>query len=85
MKPWPPDRSTMQGLVFGGTLLFQRVDLGKRSKIHPGYTPRPRDAVREACHNPSAVWWEAFAAPAVIRNQVVIVKPVADLQRQECQ
>jgi hypothetical protein len=41
MNPWPPDRSTMQGLVFGGTLLFQRVDLGKRSKIHPGYTPRP--------------------------------------------
>jgi len=41
MKPWPPDRSTMQGLVFGGTLLFQLVDLGKRSKIHPGYTPRP--------------------------------------------
>ena len=28
MKPWPPDRSTMQGLVFGGALLVERVDLG---------------------------------------------------------
>jgi hypothetical protein len=37
------------------------------------------DAVPEAYHNPAAVWWGAFAASAVIRDQVVIVKPVAGL------
>jgi hypothetical protein len=30
------------------------------------------DAVPEAYHNPAAVWWGAFAASAVIRDQVVM-------------
>jgi hypothetical protein len=38
------------------------------------------DAGPEAYHNLSAVWWGAFAASAVIRDQVVIVKPVAGLR-----
>src|SRR5271157_2563521 len=45
------------------------------------------DAVPEACHNPAAVWWGAFAASAVIRDQVVTVKPLAGLpgQQRGCQ
>jgi len=35
------------------------------------------DAVPEAYHNPAAVWWGPLAASAVIRDQVVIVKPAA--------
>ena len=35
------------------------------------------DAVPEAYHNPATVWWGAFAASAVIRDQVIIVEPVA--------
>ncbi len=31
------------------------------------------DAVPEAYHNPAAVWWGAFAASAVIRDQVVTI------------
>jgi hypothetical protein len=37
------------------------------------------DAVPEAYHNPAAVWWGAFAASAGIWDQVVIVRPPADL------
>ena len=33
------------------------------------------DAVPRAYHNPAAVWWGAFAASAVIRDQVVTVYP----------
>ena len=40
MQHWPLT-VYMQGLVFGGTLLLSAVDLGKRSKIHPAYIPRP--------------------------------------------
>ncbi len=41
------------------------------------------DAVPEAYHNPAAVWWGAFAASAVIRDQVVIIEPVAGLLGQQ--
>ena len=41
------------------------------------------DAVPEAYHNPAAVWWGAFAASAVIRDQVVITEPVAGLFGQQ--
>jgi hypothetical protein len=37
------------------------------------------DAVPEAYDNPAAVWWGAFAASAVVRDQVVIVELVAGL------
>jgi hypothetical protein len=33
------------------------------------------DAVPEAYHNPAAVWWGAFTASAVIRDQVIIITP----------
>jgi hypothetical protein len=33
------------------------------------------DAVPEAYHNLAAVWWGAFAASVVIRDQVVIANP----------
>jgi hypothetical protein len=36
------------------------------------HTHRHLDAVPEAYHNPAAVWWGAFAASAVIRDQVVM-------------
>jgi len=32
------------------------------------------DAAPEAYHNPAAVWWGAFAASVVIRDQVVTVE-----------
>ena len=36
---------------------------------------RPLMPYPEAYHNPAAVWWGAFAASAVIRDQVLTVKP----------
>jgi hypothetical protein len=41
------------------------------------------DAVPQAYHNPAAVWWGAFAASVVIRDQVVIVKPVLVFSAQQ--
>jgi hypothetical protein len=41
------------------------------------------DAGPEAYHNPAAVWWGAFAASTVIRDQVVIVEPVTALPGQQ--
>ena len=43
------------------------------------------DAGPEAYHNPAAVWWGAFAASPVIRDQVVIVKPIVGLSGQHRQ
>ena len=40
---------------------------------------RPLMPYRRAYNNPAAVWWGAFAASVVIRDQVVIVKPVTGL------
>ena len=34
------------------------------------------DAGPEACHNLAAVWWGVFAASVVIRDRVVIVRPL---------
>ena len=87
--PCPPPLSPIglpaAGLFAGGEV--SRADSRVRS---PGtftcaHRPAARsalDAVPEACHNPAAVWWGAFAASAVIRDQVVIVKPIADLLGQ---
>ena len=87
--PCPPLLSpiglTAAGLFAGGEV--SRADSRVRS---PGtftcaHRPAVRsalDAVPEACHNRAAVWWGAFAASAVIRDQVVIAEPFADLLGQ---
>jgi hypothetical protein len=41
------------------------------------------DGVLEAYHNPAAVWWGAFAASAVIQDQVVIVNRISSSGRSD--
>ena len=78
--PLPPIGLTAAGLFAAGEV--SRADSRVRS---PGSFTRARcpaatsalDAVPEAYHNPAAVWWGAFAASAIIRDQMVIAEPVA--------
>jgi len=51
------------------------------SRLH--LAARGLGCVAEAYHNPAAVWWGTLAASAVIRDQLVIVKPVLGLPGQQ--
>jgi hypothetical protein len=78
--PLPPIGLTAADLFAGGEV--SRTDSRVRSPGIFTYARCPAvtsalDAGPEAYDNPAAVWWGAFAASPVIRDQVVIAGPVA--------
>ncbi len=84
--PLPPIGLTAAGLSAGGEVSRAGSRVRSPGIFTCARCPAVRsalDAGLEAYHNPAAVWWGALAASPVIRDQVVIVEPVAGLLGQQ--
>ena len=76
--PLPPIGLTAADLFAGGEVSSADSRVRSPGTLTCARCPAVRsafDAGPKAYHNPAAVWWGAFAASAVIRDQVVTITP----------